>query len=58
MVEKYPKIDDKLARFDQKGFFLAKEIILAIRNARAENKVEPARKVEAIIYAGKKFGSG
>jgi valyl-tRNA synthetase len=28
-------------------------IISAIRNARAENKVEPAKKVEAIIFAGK-----
>ncbi len=29
------------------------DIISAIRNARAENKVEPAKKIEAVIYAGK-----
>lgn len=45
--------DDKKLDNKKDGFELAKNIILAIRNARAENKVEPARKVEAIIYAGK-----
>jgi len=30
-----------------------KNIITAIRNARAENKVEPSKKIEAVIYAGK-----
>lgn len=30
-----------------------KSIIIAIRNARAENKVEPKKKIKAIIYAGK-----
>jgi valyl-tRNA synthetase len=47
--------DDVLAYravVEKGGFELAKNIILAIRNARAENKVEPARKVEAVIYAG------
>lgn len=32
---------------------MVKNIITAIRNARAENKVEPARKIKAVIYAGK-----
>jgi valyl-tRNA synthetase len=32
-------------------FELTKNIITAIRNARAENKVEPARKIKAVIYA-------
>jgi len=36
------------------GFELTKEIVSAIRNARAENKVEPARKVKAVILAGVK----
>jgi valyl-tRNA synthetase len=55
MVEKYPDVGTQNLAFlpQQNGFELAKNIILAIRNARAENKVEPARKVEAIIYAGK-----
>ncbi|MCK5415815.1 valine--tRNA ligase [Candidatus Parcubacteria bacterium] len=39
---------------DSKGdnFELIKEIIIAIRNARSENKVEPAKKIKAVIYAG------
>jgi len=54
MVEKYPIVGTQDFAFlpQQNGFELAKNIILAIRNARAENKVEPARKVEAVIYAG------
>jgi len=34
------------------GFELIKEIVMAIRNARAENKVEPGKKIKAVIYAG------
>lgn len=33
------------------GFDLAMLIIKAIRNARAENKVEPSHKIKAVIYA-------
>ncbi len=38
-----------------KDFEKIKDIIVAIRNARSENKVEPSRKIQAIIYAGKKY---
>lgn len=34
------------------GFILATHIIKVIRNVRAENKVEPAKKIKAVIYAG------
>jgi len=65
MVEEWPKdglykaeenIDKNLGKplFQSGNFDLIKEIIVAIRNARAENKVEPARKVKAVIYAGDK----
>ena len=37
-------------------FDLIKEIVTAVRNARAENKVEPAKKIKAVIYAGDKKG--
>jgi valyl-tRNA synthetase len=50
MVEKYPAaagIEDAKEDFD-----LIKDIVVSIRNARSENKIEPARKVEATIYAG------
>jgi len=52
MVEKYPKAGAGAGNI-WSSFYLIKDIISAIRNARAENKVEPAKKVEAIIYAGK-----
>jgi len=31
-------------------------IVQAIRNARSENKVEPAKKIKAVIYAGERSG--
>lgn len=34
------------------GFSLLRDVITAIRNARSENKIEPARKLEAVIYGG------
>lgn len=36
------------------SFDLIKNVITAIRNVRAENKVEPAKKIKAVIYAGDK----
>lgn len=33
-------------------FELVKNIIVAIRNARGQHKIEPAKKIKAIIYAG------
>lgn len=35
-------------------FSLIQEIIVAIRNARSENKIEPSKKIEALVYAGNK----
>ncbi|MBU4347650.1 valine--tRNA ligase [Patescibacteria group bacterium] len=35
------------------NFEIIKNIIIAIRNARAENKIEPGRKIKAVIYGGK-----
>jgi valyl-tRNA synthetase len=57
IIEKWPdkenssdvKTDDKTKIFD-----LSLEIIKAIRNARAENKVEPNRKIKAVIFAKNK----
>jgi len=34
------------------AFDLIKDVVTAIRQARAENKVEPAKKIKAVIYAG------
>ena len=49
MVEKWPGvISDRI----ENNFEIIKDVIAAIRNARAENKVEPAKKIKAVIYAG------
>lgn len=52
MIETWPEVkgENKL----NNDFELIKNIVAAIRNARAENKVEPAKKVKAVIYAGDK----
>ncbi len=53
MEEEWPKVDDyKVDKGDD--FELVKDIIGSIRSARAENKVEPTRKVKAVIYADNK----
>jgi Valyl-tRNA synthetase len=60
MVESWPKyveFNEQWVKFSEEGvgekFKTVSSVIMAIRNARAENKVEPAKKVEAVIYAGK-----
>ncbi len=56
MTEKWPKPERNLVSSSETkfpaGFELIEDIITAIRNARAEHKVEPGRKVRAVIYAG------
>ena len=56
IIEQWPEAEEyeKLAgRAAGSEFEIIKNIIIAVRNARAENKVEPARKIKAVIYAGK-----
>jgi len=50
IIAKWPKIT---AIEKENDFAVIKNIIIAVRNARAENKVEPTKKVKAVIYAGK-----
>lgn len=54
MVEKWPEM---VSSRIENNFEIMKEVITAIRNARAENKIEPAKKIKAVIYAGKKIES-
>ncbi len=54
MVEKWPQ-DEKIYSDEEKNniendFLIIKDVIIAIRNLRTENKLEPAKKVEALIY--------
>lgn len=52
LIEKWPtaKIYE-LKNEPAHDFETIKNIIFSIRNARSENKIEPARKIKAIIYA-------
>lgn len=56
IIASWPKEKDIFAVDEitevNKSVNLMIEIIQAIRNARSENKVEPAKKIQAVIYAG------
>ncbi|MDD3285307.1 MAG: valine--tRNA ligase [Patescibacteria group bacterium] len=56
MVEQWPSWPEKIeGAADEPGndFKVVQEIIVAIRNARSENKVEPARKLQALAFGPK-----
>lgn len=53
MVAKWP-ITTTAQTIKNNGMELIQNIVVAIRNARSENKIEPAKKLEATIY-GHKF---
>jgi valyl-tRNA synthetase len=54
IIAKWPTMEKYEIEVDN-NFELIKEIISAIRNARSENQVEPAKKIKAVIYAGDKL---
>ncbi len=49
MVARWPVVSIKKQAANN-DLELIREIVIAIRNARSENKVEPAKKLEAVIY--------
>jgi len=49
MVARWPIAKD-LSEVKENGIEQLQDIIIAIRNARSENKIEPAKKIEAVIY--------
>ena len=49
MVASWPEKKNEKP-LDESGMRLIQDIVVAIRNARSENKIEPAKKLEAIIY--------
>lgn len=52
MVRKWPQVKLKLnLEQAKKEFNIIKNLIAAIRNARSENKIEPAQKIKAVIFA-------
>ncbi|QQG52360.1 MAG: valine--tRNA ligase [Candidatus Falkowbacteria bacterium] len=53
MVEKWPEAigsGEENNNHSARDFNIIQEIIIAIRNVRSENKIEPARKLPAVIY--------
>ena len=57
LIEKWPKEENQTVSSPKEkteSFEEVKSIIVAIRNLRAENKIEPTKKIEALIYAGTK----
>ncbi len=56
MVEAWPQLDslkNYLELENEQEFKIIQDIIVAIRNARSLNKIEPAKKLQAIIYGHK-----
>ena len=54
MIASWPQDMNISFNSEEQDFELIKEIIVAIRNARFVNKVEPGKKIKAIIIAGDK----
>ena len=54
-LENWNKITAKNNATDTDVFEKTQNIITAIRNLRAENKIEPTRKLKTVIYAGDYF---
>jgi valyl-tRNA synthetase len=56
MVQNWPDINKSnlsseiINNSDKQAFNQVKELIVSIRNARSKNKIEPARKLTAIVY--------
>jgi len=56
MIAPWPEVDEALLDEEaERDMELVMEAVRAIRNARAEYKVEPGRRIEALIAAGEKF---
>ena len=54
MVSSWPQVQLSDEESEEEDFHLLQEIIVAIRNVRSENKIEPAKKLVAVIYAADK----
>ena len=52
IIEEWPSIKSYNNININNNFEIIKKVIQSIRNARAENKIEPAKKIKVVIYAG------
>jgi valyl-tRNA synthetase len=53
MVEKWPKFLFKASKNEIADFNLIKNSIIALRNLRSENKIEPGKKIKAVFVSKK-----
>ena len=53
MVSKWPVEKKEFQQNDE--FTTLQEIIIAIRNARSQNKIEPAKKLSALVFGDEKI---
>jgi len=51
LVEPWPKKEKLFALKNSADFEIVKSLVILIRNARSENKIEPGKKIKAVIYA-------
>lgn len=51
MVEKWPRSQNLNFAQEENNFTIIQEIIIAIRNARSDNKIEPSQKIKAVIIS-------
>ncbi len=51
IIEKWPVREEASRLSGTDDFSMVKEMVVAIRNARSENKIEPSRRLEALIYS-------
>lgn len=54
MVQKWPETEEILSEDIKNNFELVKNIVISIRNIRAEYKIEPKNKVKAVIVSADK----
>lgn len=53
MTEKWPEVEVVKESNFEASFNVLKEVVIAIRNARSENRIEPAKKLGAVVYGGR-----
>jgi len=51
MIQKWPEVKVKTDKKIEKDFMLIREIITNLRNLRSEHRIEPAKKIKAVIFA-------
>jgi len=51
MIQEWPEVKVKTDKKVEKDFIVIQEIITSLRNLRAEHRIEPVKKIKAVIFA-------